>query len=327
MTIYDVALANREEFFSHRVRELCGTNNLSFFLVEPVWVQEFLNKLSAGDISVGVLLDMASDPYDSSNLYYRLAREVKASGGHVIDDPDRSPITTHKGRFHGVLVKNGVAVPETVIISRQEIPSFRISDDFRKRIGVPFVVKPGWGAGGRGVNVNATSEADIVASSERMPQSDSFLLQKVIVPKTLDGHPAWFRVFHICGEIIPCWWHPTSGDYEMVSPLQRRHYGLLPIEQVVHKIAQLSGMEFFSSEIALAEDGHFVAVDYLNDECDLHAKSYWPSGPPDELVRRAAWLMVQKAISIIRKHPFENELMERDNEWQWVIHRRTPSAQ
>ena len=324
MTIYDVALANPEEFFSHRIRELCRANNLSFFLVEPVWVAEFLNKLAAGDVGVGVLIDMASDPYDPTSLYYRVAREVKASGGHVIDDPDRSPLTTHKGKFHAVLVKNGIAVPETIIINRKEIPDFRISDDFKKRIGIPFVAKPGWGAGARGVVVNATSEADIAKSAERAPQSDSFLLQRLVRPKTLDGRPAWFRIFHVCGEIIPCWWHPATGDYEMVSPLQRRHFGLLPIEQIVHKIAQLSGMEFFSSEIALTEDGHFVAVDYLNDECDLHPKSYWPSGPPDEVVRRAAWLMVQKAISVIHKHPFENELMERDRDGQWTGRQNPP---
>ncbi len=101
----------------------------------------------------------------------------------------------------------------------------------------------------------------------------------------------------------------------MVSPLQRRAYNLVNLEQIVFKIAQLSRMEFFSTEIAVTESGQFVVVDYLNDECDTNPKSYWSSGPPDELVRRVAWLMVQKAISIIHKHPFENDLIERDREW------------
>ncbi len=321
MPIYDVVLANREEFFSHRVRELCGVNNLSFFLVEAVWVEDFLRKLVAGDIGVSVLIDMASDPYDPSNLYYRLAREVKASGGHVIDDPDRSPLTTHKGKFHSVLARNGVPVPDTIILNRNELSSFHIDDQFRARIGIPFVVKPGWGYGSRGVILNATSEADIARSAEQSPQSDTFLVQKMLSPKNLDGSPAWFRVFHICGEIIPCWWNPSSGEYVMVSPLQKRHYSLAPLEQIVHKIAQLAGMEFFSTEIALLDGGRFVAVDYLNDECDLRAKSYWSTAPPDELVRRAAWLMVQKAMATVHKHPFENELAERDNVWQWGLPR------
>jgi len=142
------------------------------------------------------------------------------------------------------------------------------------------------------------------------------MLQRLLVPKSLDGRPAWFRVFHIFDEIISCWWHPMTGQYEMVSPLQRRHFGLQRLEQIVHKIAQISGMEFFSTEIALLEDGQFVAVDYLNDECDMHPKSYWPSGVPDELVRHVALLMVHKARSVIHKHPLENELVERDIAWQ-----------
>ncbi len=316
MAIYDVALANYQEFFSHRVSELCGEHNLSFFLIEPEWIKEFLGKVQKGDVGVGVLLDMLSDPYDPTNLYYRLAKEVKASGGHVIDDPDRSPLTTHKGKFHVVLEKHDIPVPETVFVRRDELASFRLTDEARRRIGVPFVVKPGWGSGRRGVITDATSEADLLRSAEHSPRSDSFMLQKRLEPKTLDGRPAWFRIFYVCGEMVPCWWHPVTGDYEMISPLQRRVFGLQPLEQIVFKIAQLSKMEFFSTEVALTGDGRFVAIDYLNDECDLHAKSYWPSGPPDEVVRRVAQLFVQRAVGIVHKHPFENELVERDRVWE-----------
>ena len=316
MSVYDVALADREGFFSARVRELCGFQNLSFFLVEPVWLREFLEKLQRGQIGVGVLIDMASDPYDRSDLYYRLAKEVKANGGHVIDDPDRSPLATHKSKFHQVLLQNHVPVPDTIFVERKDLPTFRVSDEIRARLGVPFVVKPGWGFGGRGVELNATSEADVVRSAERRPESDTFMLQKKLKPKTLEGRTAWFRIFHVCGEYITCWWQPGTGDYGMVSPLERHRYGLLGLEKIVFKIAQLSKMEFFSTEIAMLEDGQFVAVDYLNDECDTHPKSYWPSGVPDEVVRRIAWLFVQKAVSVVHKHPFENELVERDRDWQ-----------
>jgi hypothetical protein len=102
----------------------------------------------------------------------------------------------------------------------------------------------------------------------------------------------------------------------MVSPLQRHQFRLQPIEGIVHRIAQLSRMEFFSTEVALTEEGRFVAVDYLNDECDMHAKSYWPSGVPDEIVRRVALLMVQKAVAVVHKRPFKDELVERDKDWQ-----------
>jgi hypothetical protein len=326
VTVYDVVLANDEEFFSHRVRELCGANNLSFFLLEPIWLEPFIQKLQQGDIGVGVYIDFGSDPYDPHNIYYRLAKEVKASGGYVIDDPDRSPITTHKGKFHAVLLKNAVPVPETILVPRSDLQAFRLTDQVRQAIGAPFVVKPAWGYGGRGVNTRATTEDDLVRAAQAVPDSDAIMLQRRIVPKTLQGRPAWFRVFSVCGEIIPCWWHPGTGDYRMVSPLERRRYGLVALEQIVHKIAQLSRMEFFSTEIALDLDDKFVVIDYLNDECDMHAKSYWPDGVPDELARRVAHLMVQKAINVIHKHPFENELVERDRRSQGQHGDGTPSG-
>ncbi len=312
MRVYNIALSTGLDCFSHRVRELCGANNLSFFLVEPHWVQVFVEKVQQGEIGVGVLLDMASDPYATGSLYYRLAKDVKAAGGHVIDDPDLSPLTTHKGKFHAVLEQNGLPVPETVMVRRDEIERFRLTEEMKQRIGVPFVVKPGWGGGRIGVNLDATGEADLLRAAKEAPDSDSFMLQRRLTPQTLGGRPAWFRIFHVCGEIIPCWWHPSTGDYQLVSPLQRRHYGLVALEQMVYRIAKLAGMEFFSTEITLTREGQWVAVDYLNDECDMHPKSYYQDGPPDEVVRRVAHLMVQKAITVIHKHPFQNDLIERD---------------
>jgi hypothetical protein len=322
MSVYDVALAYEEELFSSCLRQLCGEYSLSFFLVELLWVREFLDKLIRGEIKVGVLIDMASDPYDPADIYYRLAREVKAAGGHVVDDPDLTPTATHKGKLHKILVDNGVPVPETIIIGREALPTFRLTDEAKSRIGVPFVVKPGWGSGGQGVILNAISETDILKSAQQAPHSDRFMLQRRLVPKVLDNRPGWFRVFHVFGEIIPCWWHPATGAYEMVSPLQRHQFRLQPIEGIVHRIAQLSRMEYFSTEIALTEEGRFVAVDYLNDECDMHAKSYWPSGVPDEIVRRVALLMVQKAVAVVHKRPFRDELVERDKDWQEQKRRR-----
>lgn len=71
-----------------------------------------------------------------------------------------------------------------------------------------------------------------------------------------------------------------------------------------------SRMEFSSTEVALTEQGQFVAVDYLNDECDLRPKSHWPVGLPDELVRRVAQLLAQKAIAKVHTHPLESDLIQ-----------------
>jgi len=299
------------------MRELCGQFDLPFFFVEPVWAADFIRKLQEKEIGVRVLIDMAADPYEPDNLYYHLAREVKKSGGHVIDDPDVGAVAAHKGLFHTMLVENKIPVPETVIVRRSELDSFRITDEIRAYVGEPFVVKPGWGGGALGVILDGRSEDDVRRSAEIAPQSDSFLIQKRLRPKTLEGHVGWFRVFHVLGEIIPCWWEPPANQYQLVTPLQRRLYKLGPLTKIVRQIARVSKMELFSTEICFNTDGRFLAVDYLNTDPDMSPKSFFPTGVPDEVIRRIVWLLVDHAMSIVKRgHSYFDEgLEEKDRDW------------
>jgi hypothetical protein len=315
--IYDVALATTQQYFSSRVMENCAQLNLSFFLVEPFWAADFLEKLCQDELGVRVLIDMASDAYQPGNLYFELAKQAKKSGSYVIDDPDRVAIFAHKGILHKKLVENGIDVPETIIVQRSELEGFRITEEMKQYLGVPFVVKPGWGGGRWGVILNATSEEDLMRSAQEADYSDSFLLQKKIIPQDVDGRIGWFRMLHIFGEIIPCWWDPRVGLYQLVTPLQYRTYRLSPLVKITREIARISGIGFFSTEITLSSDGRFLPIDYLNTECDMHAKSFWPSGVPDEVVRHIATSLVTHASSIARKGrgPFDDELIQRDEDW------------
>jgi len=316
---YNVALCSSSSYFASRIGELCGQLDLSYFLVQPVWVGEFLHKLQAGQIEVEVLIDMAADLYAPDDPYLQLAREVKKRRGYVIDDPDNGAIMAHKGRFHQILVDNQIPVPETVIVPRSEVESFRLDDAARARLGVPFVVKPGWGGGGLGVNVEGRSEQDLKDAAVKCPASDSFLIQERVTPRKLDSHYGWFRVFFVLGEVIPCWWEPPANQYQLVSPLQRRMYKLAPLSRIVRDIGRVSRMKFFSTEVCLAEDGKFVAVDYLNTDPDMSPKSFYPTGVPDEVIRHIAWLLVEEAVRVARRRQgfFDEELEERDLDWDY----------
>jgi hypothetical protein len=102
-----------------------------------------------------------------------------------------------------------------------------------------------------------------------------------------------------------------------VTPLEERRFKLGPLTRIMKDIARVSKINFFSSEIALSEDGHYFAIDYLNTECDMNAESFWPAGVPDELARRVAWLLVEQAMGVAkrRRGPFDTELKKRDDDW------------
>lgn len=315
---YDVVLADTHEYFSSRVMEYCAQFDLSFFLAEPFWAEDLLKKVRAGDLYARVYIDFASDHREPDNQYFALAEAFKNLGSYMIDDPDRVVVASDKGMFHLALLENGVSVPETVIVQRSELAGFRMTDEIKARVGVPFVVKPGWGSGRWGVNLLATSKDDLLRSADEVTYSDTFLIQQKIAPKQLEGKSGWFRAFNVFEEVIICWWDPQTGNYQLVSPREMARYGLSPLADMVREIARISGVNFFSTEIAKTEDDRFLTIDYLNTGCDMHAKSFWPSGPPDEVVRHIAWEMVDHAMAVARDHrgPFDDELDMIDQEWE-----------
>jgi hypothetical protein len=328
---YDIVLSSpfpNYDFFAHRMRELCGQLNLTFFSVDKVWVNDFLHKIQRREIAVRVLLDLSNCQTIPDDSYLLLAKEVKQQGGYVIDDPDITSVVAHKALFHQIMLENHILVPETVIVSREELDNFKITDEIRTQVGVPFVVKPAWGDSSIGVIVDGNSHNDLLKSAEQAPNSDAFLVQRQLKPKRLGAHVGWFRIFHVIGQVISCWWDPTSYEYHLVTPSQRRYYNLAPLARIMKSIARVSKMKFFTSEICLDVDGHFYTVDYINADPDMNPRSFYASGVPDEVVRHIVWLLVNEGMRIIMKRYgyFDKDLgnAEVDSfEWQQLSQRNS----
>lgn len=329
---YDIVVSSpfaNYDFFAHKMRELCGQWSLSFFMIDDVWVKEFSQKLHAKEISVKVLFDLTANQQIEDDVYLKLAREVKRQGGTVIDDPDLNVKATHKGNFHQVLLANGVPVPETVVVPRSELDSFVITDEIKAKVGVPFVVKPAWGDSGVGVIVDGYSEADLRKSAEQTPNSDAFLIQQRVEMKELGTHSGWFRLLHVCGTVIPCWWHPVSHAYQLVTPAQVKRYKLAPLRRIMRGIARASNMKKFSSEICLTEDNKFYVVDYINAEPDMNPASFYANGVPDEVVRHVVWLLFYEAMRIVKKGQgfFDEDLVDAEAGSDWLEQRKLEQLQ
>lgn len=70
-----------------------------------------------------MLLDLTANQTVEDDPYVRLDKEVKRQGGDVVDDPDQTAVSAHKGRLHHRLAEAGVPVPQTVVVPRGEIDS------------------------------------------------------------------------------------------------------------------------------------------------------------------------------------------------------------
>ena len=317
---YDVVISSpftNYDFFSHRMMELCGQMGLTFFFVNDVWINEFLEKVRTREVTARVLLDLTAAQTDDDDPYTLLAREVKHRKGYVIDDPDVTARVAHKGHFHQVMLDNLIPVPETVIVQRDEIDEFEFTDDVIWKVGTPFVVKPAWGDSGVGVVMGATGRDDLVRSAEEAPKSDAFLIQRHVTPTQLGRYAGWFRLYYMCGQVIPCWWDPKTHEYYLVTPSQLRRHRLTALRRIVRGIARASRMKKFSCEVCLEEDGKFYCIDYVNADPDMNPRSYYHNGVPDEVVRHIVWLLFIDAMRVVKRGQgfFDEDLTEAEGGW------------
>ena len=135
-------------------------------------------------------------------------------------------------------------------------------------------------------------------------------------------------MFHICREVIPCWWNPNSHEYQMVTPCEFKTYHLRPLRRIVRGIARASRMKTFTSEICLHQHGNFYAVDYVNDDPDMSLRSFYANGVPDEVVRHIVWLLFYEAMHAVKRGHgfFDDELAESEADHEWLKRRQREQA-
>jgi hypothetical protein len=246
---------------------------------------------------------MHSEHHQPDEIFHKLVRLAAAQNVRIIDHPDVAQAAFDKARLHPRLIASGIHVPHTIFVARDQVPTFKLSDAERLFLGNAFVIKPAMGYGRKGVIMDAKGEEDLKRSAELWPDAH-YLLQRRIVPKQLEGSPAYFRVFYAFDSIWYTWWNCFTDKYRVVTPQEAISFGLKPLEEIMRQIAALTAMKFFSSEIALVESGEFIVIDYVNDQCHMLSQSADPQrGVPDDLVRAIATKLVRAAKAMIYGQP------------------------
>jgi hypothetical protein len=221
-----------------------------------------------------------------------LVKRLKRQGAWIINDPEHLPRANDKATMHLELLAHGIHVPYTIIIGPHE------GDDVDRvpelhEIGVPFIIKPANGGGGRGVILGAQGKVDVV-QARRALWEDKMLLQEEIRPVQLPGGMAWFRTFRVGEHVHLCWWNRENGRYRPVSLEEEHDFNLGPLKTITHEIGKICGLILFSTEIALSRTGQFVAIDYVNDQPDFRPQSKTADGVPDSVLRAIVTDIVQQ---------------------------------
>lgn len=300
--VYDLVMTHKldsDDFFIHRVQRHCAEWGLNFFLIEPLWVARFYDLYARHEIWARVLLNMHSEHHLPDDIYHRLVLLAHHQSTQVIDPPDTAQAAFDKSRMHQTLLQHGFQLPYTVIVPQSTAATLALSEEQKSKLGSPFVIKPSHGYGRKGVVLDARDERDLTRSLSAWP-NPAYLLQNKIVPKLLGQNPAYWRVFYVFGDVWICWWNCFTDKYSVTTAAELEQYSLAPLERIVRKIAEITRMNFFSSEIAQTAQGEFVLIDYVNDQCHMLSQSAHPGmGVPDGVVAAIAKRLVEATAKMI----------------------------
>jgi hypothetical protein len=288
---YDLCLPWYWEYdinFVHFVEHACNEQGLTLWQITPDNLLESITALYKGESSFNTLLDRSQ----GDDRFLPIQRWAREYNKKRINPAEVSAWSEDKATMHLELINAGIHTPYTILLSpfieRPAIPPLDITP-----LGGQFVIKPSNEGGGEGVILGASSLDQILRARMQFPEQ-KYLLQATVTPRTIQGRPAWFRVFYAVGCTYPCWWHPLTHVYATVTSSDEYRHGLTPLHEITKRIASICKLDWFTTEIALTLDD-FVVVDYVNDEIDTRIQSKAVDGAPDEIVQSIADQLVRLA--------------------------------
>jgi hypothetical protein len=274
--------------FVHFVEQACHAQGLTLWQISPDNLLESISSLYKGEHTFNTLLDRAQ----GDDRFLPINNWAKEYNKKRINPIEVSLWSEDKATMHLELITAGVHTPYTILLppflEQPVLPQLDLAP-----LGGQFVIKPSNEGGGEGVVLGASSLEQILRARMQFPEQ-KYLVQSTVTPRTMQGRPAWFRVFYAVGKTYPCWWHPFTHVYAAVTPSEEQRYELSPLHDLTRRIASLCRLDWFTTEIALTLED-FVVVDYVNDQIDTRIQSKAVDGAPDEIMQDVASQLVKIA--------------------------------
>lgn len=287
---YDLCLPwywEYDDVFVGMVERACIEEGISLWQIKPDNLLESITALYKGVTTFKTLLHRGQ----GEAIFDPIPRWAKEFGARRINPAEVSLWSEDKATMHLELISAGVHTPYTILLppflEQPVAPEIDLTP-----LGENFVIKPSNGGGGEGVVLGANTVDQILKARMEFPEQ-KYLIQAHVKPRIINDMPAWFRIFYANGETHPCWWNTETHIYQNVTAADEAQFGLSRLRDVTKRIASICKLDWFSTEIALADE--FVVVDYVNDEIDTRVQSQALDGVPDEIMECVARQLVKIA--------------------------------
>lgn len=299
MHIFDLAISYKWKYdkeFIELIERIFQRDGLSTFVIGRFNLSEVVENLRRKEIYFRTYLDRASDEDPDFLAISKLLTRKKS---YIINPHHKIIKSVDKVLMHKKLVRRKFRLPKTLLLpSFDNDNNLRISDDQLSELGIPFVIKPSLlSGGGEGVIKSAHSLSQI-HEERKKNHTEKYLIQEKIYARKIQNKLAWFRIIWAFDKVIPTWWDDQTHIYQRVTKAEVKRHNLLPLYRITQRLARLTQLDYFSTEIALTKDHKFVLIDYVNDQCDMRLKSNHVDGIPDEVVTEFIESMKQKVLSL-----------------------------
>ena len=241
---YDLCLPWYWEYdidFVHFIQRACSEQGLSLWQITPDNLLESITALYKGEESFNTLLDRSQ----GDDRFAPIIRWAKEYNRKRINPPELSAWSEDKATMHLELISAGIHTPYTILLSpfieQPVLPPVDLIP-----LGHQFVIKPSHGGGSEGVVLGASSLDQILRARIQFPEQ-KYLVQATVTPRTIQGRPAWFRVFYAVGKTYPCWWHPLTHVYAIVTSSEEHRYELAPLHNITQRIASICRLDWFTT--------------------------------------------------------------------------------
>ncbi len=297
MQKFDIGIAWEWEFdvdFVNSLHDTLEKRGFSCYLINQHNLHETWERIKNKDLFFKIFIDRASDVDE----YFIPMAEFFSSHKKTfaVNKYNDSVRARDKAILHLEFLQAGIHVPHTEILPPFHEHAF-LPEEILHAFKKPFIVKPANGGGGEHVYVSSENLHD-VSCARQACVDDKFLIQEKIHPVNYNRKRAWFRVFYILGKAIPCWWDDRTRLYKIMDIEDEREFKLGRLRKITRKIAEISRLNFFSTEICVTKDRDFVCIDYVNDPCDMRTDVNDHDGVPDSIVER----MIKQIGLILKKH-------------------------
>ena len=285
MEKFDIGLAYVWEFdkeFIDLIESNLQIHGLTTFIIGEHNVHEVGERIYNKSLGFRCYLDRA---WDVDENFEELGKMVVKRKTVMLNPYKYVHHAIDKATMHLEFMTAGINVPYSIIIPpKSQSDSIKISVSDLAKLGRPFIIKPcNTTGGGTGVVTGAESLDEILTERKNFGD-DKYILQQKIYPAMLDSKRSWFRCFWAFGKVFVCWWDDQTHIYALLTEDEIKYFRLRKLFTITKTIAHITGLDFFSTEIVLAENGKFLAIDYVNDQCDMRFQSIHPDGAPNEVI-------------------------------------------